>query len=481
MNLKELTERAAKRASWPRWRLDNTRTAIKCLAQGLGKPDHTECSPADYLKPIDTLIDSLNKAMVDSSPDRVRQNRNYIRYLFKTALALELIKPLAPAPAVMSSREAIRKARSPFGRPQFDRYALESQDWPREIKTWWEEYKKEAAMRIKPVTLEKNEELLRGYLGFLKEKANTPQDLFNPRNAKDFLSWLAGRLNTDGLTRRGYSFLGVLISLTRQTGYEEAAKPLAQLKKELRRAVPLHDKEKELDGLSLRDIERVGRDLLEASHRPTTSTLRNAQRPGLTLSSKAQLSLILRLLVRIPFRQRCIREMRLDHNLLRRSDGRWTIRFRGEELKIAERGGKPNTFNLNFPSDLVPQLGEYLKVHRPRLLGGKNLDLVFVTIRGAPWTSDTLCQALCSAVYQRIEKHFYPHLIRTMWATEMAQNPDSDIHVVAYMMNDKIETVYKEYYAHSGRGLQEKADEMLKGILGAPGRGEEAPVASASA
>ena len=61
------------------------------------------------------------------------------------------------------------------------------------------------------------------------------------------------------------------------------------------------------------------------------------------------LSLMLRLWTFIPYRQRNMREMQLGKNLYQDAHGIWRIVFRGDELKVASKQGRPNVFDLPFP------------------------------------------------------------------------------------------------------------------------------------
>ena len=80
-----------------------------------------------------------------------------------------------------------------------------------------------------------------------------------------------------------------------------------------------------------------------------------------------EFSLIIRLLIRLPMRQRCIREMELEQNLYQDHSGTWQIRFVGAELKVASRRGQTNRYEFPFPRDLISLSEEWLKDWRPKL------------------------------------------------------------------------------------------------------------------
>ena len=97
------------------------------------------------------------------------------------------------------------------------------------------------------------------------------------------------------------------------------------------------------------------------------------------------MSLIIRLLVRLPMRQRCIREMRLDHNLQQLPDGNWEVHFKGIELKIASRKTTGiNEYRHPVPTELTGLINEWLTFWRPLRLPEKGSDLVFLNQEGRP-------------------------------------------------------------------------------------------------
>jgi hypothetical protein len=158
-----------------------------------------------------------------------------------------------------------------------------------------------------------------------------------------------------------------------------------------------------------------------------------------------QQALILRLLVRIPLRARNICELRREQNLYQ-EDGRWTLDFQGEELKVSRRRGRVNHFHAPFPEDLLPQLQEFLTIRRPLLRNAATAPWLFLTRAGNPYNPRVLWQELSIKVLQRTGKRFYPHLIRTIWATEYLTEHPGDIRGAAYWLNDTPETVFKRYH-----------------------------------
>jgi hypothetical protein len=77
--------------------------------------------------------------------------------------------------------------------------------------------------------------------------------------------------------------------------------------------------------------------------------------------------------------------------------------------------------------------------------------------------------SLSRAVDRRLGRHFYPHLIRTLWATEFI-HATGDFTTAAYMLNDSVQTVLRRYQAILDRDHQAKAQAFLRQALppGAP-------------
>ena len=167
---------------------------------------------------------------------------------------------------------------------------------------------------------------------------------------------------------------------------------------------------------------------------------------------------MLRLWRYIPYRQRNMREMQFDENLYKDSHGKWHITFRGEQLKVATKRGSLNTFTVPFPEPLTPVLENYLTIWRPILLtkASQPCPYVFLTRNGTPYDINGLNQRAGGIVYRYTGKHWHPHIIRSVWATEWISN-GGDFNTAAYMLNDKLETVIAKYNHLLAGDVAEKA------------------------
>lgn len=325
----------------------------------------------------------------------------------------------------------------------------------------------------------------------------------------------------------------------------EAAAFIKELHSKLDHAEKIRDKETQL--VSLKDLERVGESLypynrlrLEEGKAGTLTkrvqTLNYMKEhkqfepcgygqtdispgehllfSGRRLANRMIFSLIFRLLVRIPLRQRNIREMKLGKNLIRKGD-KYIISFKGKQLKVARRGPDVNHLVFTIERDgtgFFELLEEWLTVWRPCLMnvhrryirtkrghshvrkakanaadiyhsltgyyppdcGEENHDYVFVNMNGMPFAQGSLYASFKAYAYRYLHIPLTPHLVRDCWATEYLiktreEKGHPDVVGAAEMLGDSIQTVYK-YYAHIlGEKAQARPKQwLLKYLKGEP-------------
>jgi hypothetical protein len=171
----------------------------------------------------------------------------------------------------------------------------------------------------------------------------------------------------------------------------------------------------------------------------------------IAVAMKAQQSLILRLLVRRPLHTRHVCALQIDHNLLR-TNGRWTIQFRAEEMKAERVHRRPNTYEILFPNDLVPQLEEFLTVWRP-MLPGSELPELFTTPAGRPFSNLALNSGIRKITSAQCGHATDARQIRAIWTTEFLRMTE-DFATAAEILGETIETVLRRYahLRHAGPG-----------------------------
>lgn len=367
------------------------------------------------------------------------------------------------------------------------------------------------------------------------------EKLTEKEHATAYVKWMMKRnrekyVNAFGENYR--SFSGVTRGLeNRIIALETLAKhylknaAAAEFLKELRRTLdfPTQIRNKESFLVSLRDLERMGRSLypfnelrssqlqktvLSDDKRLLDYMAKNKAFPeysknggnnfrGRRLAHRVCFAVMTRLLIRLPLRQRNLREMRLDKNLSRDGD-KYVIRFQGKELKVERRGDQANKVLFTIERDetgFFELLEEWLNFWRPCLVnfhqkyirtpngkaeiaqaladasgpcpnfsrakpadcGAENNSYVFLNMNGMPWALQSLTANFRRFSYRYLGIALTPHLVRDCFATEYirqtrARTGHADIVGAAEMLGDTIGTVEK-HYAHI---LGEEAQSMPK-------------------
>jgi hypothetical protein len=211
---------------------------------------------------------------------------------------------------------------------------------------------------------------------------------------------------------------------------------------------------------SLDELEAIGK-----AEYPSKTDQRRARTPRqkMALATQVQRSLIIRLLVRRPLRNRNVREMKLGENLYYDKKQGWIIEFTGEQMKIGERKGRENVYQIPFPDDLIPLLEEWLDKWRP-ILNVKDLPNVFISKNGKLFSATTLNSEFKKTVYEYTGKATNFHLIRDIWATEYIETT-RDIVGAAQVLGDEIETVLRRYTHLLSENAGKLADEFLRKAL----------------
>jgi hypothetical protein len=225
------------------------------------------------------------------------------------------------------------------------------------------------------------------------------------------------------------------------------APALATYRQGLKKPAPLHIKRNHM--VSLAELEEVAEACLAEGRAPIVHHGKETRHYGAQRAGRFQRGVILKLLVRVPLRQRNVREMQLERHLWKEpTTGHWHLEFAGEDLKIGHRGPQVNKYELNLSTyrpEFIPILEEFLTVHRPKLPNAATSPFVFLTQRGNPHIQKTLHLDLSEAVAMRTGKRFYPHIVRTMWATEYLRETQ-DFQTAASLLGDQLRTVITTYY-----------------------------------
>lgn len=229
-------------------------------------------------------------------------------------------------------------------------------------------------------------------------------------------------------------------------------------------------RQKEQRWLSLRELEDVGL----SGHPLNPRRLQEypfLRQPTVQARAKGRwvlsvcLSLVIRLLIRLPMRQRCIREMELGKNLYQDRQRVWQIRFVGTELKVSQSNGGINRYEFPFPTELVPLLEEWLNDWRARVAAPDKTH-VFLHGSGRPFTwTNQLAIAIARVTYRFTGVGVTPHMIRDIWATEYLNTHHGDVMGCARRLGNTPQMVMR-HYAHVLKGdADARAETFLRGTF----------------
>jgi hypothetical protein len=439
------------------------KTSLRYLAKALGYASLEACpvdaalrEEATWLPRLEAHFAALEAQDKTISAYTRRNTRNDLRGIFRLAEAHGLLPvPLSTRLLDKPRREVFRlqaHATAPYRetyRPQNTprHYGLPQAQWPPDIAQGWLDYRATCPIGRRETTFRAHAHRLENYIGYLLNIAGrTPtwDALFAVAPLAEFVRWHGARVGRVICTQ-GHAVVQTVGAIAVALKHPNARK-IADFRNDLPQPAPLHRKEVH-HWVSLDTLEEVADACIAEARIPVVVQAR-VRHPGLRGASAFQRGVMLKLLRQIPLRQRNLRELRLDQNLTKDHEGHWRLKFSGDELKIGMRRGKVNEFTLDLTDycpEFLPVLEEFLRVFRPRLPNAETSPFLFLTSRGTPYTMRALHAELSENVQMRTGQRFYPHLIRTIWATEFLEDTQ-DYATAATMLGDTIEVVMNTYY-----------------------------------
>jgi hypothetical protein len=480
MTLQDLYDQLV--SDFPLYAQKDLKTAVRILAAALqcSEPsrcplDHAAHSLSSIYRLVETHLISQGK-----SPHTVRNTKNNLSRFFRLAEDKHLFTftpaPLTPCyPTQKPGRPGVQGA---WRNGTYLRY----HDWPHQLQdaftafaTWATSPivpERDAKLRKRPWTIQSYQNTFEAFFGYLHHIRHvsplTFEHLVDFDLVSAFVHWHVNELHHRP-TEAIRNFLKNLLAFTRQYHPLPAFRAqVVALRKTLPLPPPRYNKKDAW--VSLDTLNQIGLSLWPKK-RPKDIISPHSQVPGLRYARRAGLSLMLRLWTFRPYRSRNMREMQLGENLHQDAQGLWRITFRGEQLKVATKRGQANIFDLPFPQDLVPLLEDYLDTWRPILLRGRtnresppSLEpnpYVFLTSNATPYNYQNLKQSTKDIVYRYTGKHWHPHIIRTVWATEWIKKTHGDFYTAAIMLNDRLDTVITKYTHLLEEDVAEKADRLI--------------------
>jgi hypothetical protein len=476
MTLHELLETVVQRGLLTPARIPPMRTAVKQYAAILGVAA-AHCPPDLYHLPPKALTTLINRqAPATLGPAALRNVKNNLRWLLRQGETLHLISPLEMP---LQSWQEVRRVgkhwvpnrgEQPRRQPTY-RLSPLPPGLAAEFEAFsaWSTalYRPDRPARVhkRPVTLLRYGKAVSAIAGFAHRVEGMPletltlQTVTEPALVRRFTAWWIARRGK--VTHTIHMMLRDLQTLAHYWLKDESrAKTLHAIKENLPPAETVHQKEArwvslaalEAAGLSqyplnarrLQDSQRMAKLARRLTRQPSPLTPRsdNYRR----IASRVSQCLMLRFLVRIPLRQRNLREMQLDRHLRRLPNGTWELTFTGHDLKVGWRHGREHHVTYPFPQDLQPLLEEWLTIWRPLLLNDADVRHVFLTMNGQPHSEWSCRYAILTTTWKFAGVAVNPHMIRDIYATEYIK-ATRDVAGAAYMLGNTVQIVMK-HYAH---------------------------------
>jgi hypothetical protein len=503
-------------------RQSTIKNSLTSYAVLLGK-NIGNCLPENFVLPVAERNSLIDKGLVRVKKSRsgatglsesaFRNVKNDVSFILRKAEEFELIESSLVKLAFY--REAQVAAKSfPTGRPPrgeqywIPKYTLDPipglfQDELDAYRLWTTSpstSKRPLSLKRRPVTQDATELSIKRFAGFLvKFRGVRAEDinlfcLTEPQNLEDYIEWYVE--NHGGkytVTVRDicakvkclatyFQVIATTNDVKRDMG--ERIIEIEGFKSTLPPTVRVVDKKTRW--ISLKELDAIGVAYDPVNFERRNTSKGNAGRVAKMLrefeqgifpkenkfrvtAMQAGVSLMLRFIVRIPLRQRNLREMEwnpmhpeLGRNLYK-CDGQWRIRFRGEQMKISHKGGKENIVDYTFPPSLSADLDRFMKCWRPILIDTKtNLHLApevpnelpkiigqeyfFLNSFGAPIDVNQMINLISRLTYRYVKVAMNPHMIRSIWATEyLKKHGMNGVATCAYMLNDAINTILNAY------------------------------------
>jgi integrase len=167
-------------------------------------------------------------------------------------------------------------------------------------------------------------------------------------------------------------------------------------------------------------------------------------------------------LVTLVWRQRNLRNCRIDHNLFRATipplvnmaipvwvreaikanpqQQFWQFHFREGETKMGRE------VRSILPRRLVSLLDEYLTQHRPFLLCGSDPKTLFLNRQGGPLTSSQVIYLVSNLTLRYAQRRVTPHIFRDIFAYHwLKQHPEDYLTLSKMLWHKNVQTTLNKY------------------------------------
>ena len=172
--------------------------------------------------------------------------------------------------------------------------------------------------------------------------------------------------------------------------------------------------------------------------------------------------LILALLSYRPFRINNLAAIRLGKELSL-IGGRYWLRFTNYQTKSR------NEVEVQFPEALVPNLCRYIECYREILLCGKQLDALWIGLRGKPLQTSPMCNRIAKWTNEHFGERIGPHYFRHSTATTIATVFPDRLRAASALLGHRKPDMTTEHYVHTstleaGRKVQAHITKLRKDL-----------------
>ena len=180
---------------------------------------------------------------------------------------------------------------------------------------------------------------------------------------------------------------------------------------------------------------------------------------------RMQIALFLVLLLYLPLRLQNLSQLEMGKQLLRPGGPTKPMRlvFNADEVK------NDQAMTFDIPAAVQPLLDEYLQHFRPLLEPG-NSGFLFITVRGARKSADSLRDGVTKAIKRHIGIHMTPHQFRHLAAKLMLDaNPGAFLHLQHVLGHKNLKTTVAFYAESQSRNAGRVLDEVLTELRASAG------------
>lgn len=499
-------------------RMAPIKTALKQYSQILGYNDPSKCLMTVCLKPDrirNRLIDE--HAPIGLGSNGLRNLKNNVSFVLRKAAESGIVSPLTELASWKDSNDTrlMPRRNEHIVSPKYKIDAVPP-SLEKEIAVY-REWSTRITNRTRPKTLRKRPISFRhhratilqaaGYLVKYKrieDNCITLLTIVDPKNAIDYVEWRIEQQRKytagAGIALAHIASIARYLEITAQSSEQKVM--INQWLRQLRNfreglGVPEKVQDQSKRWLNLNQLETVGRSIyplnavrIKELSRSTRYAVQNnsgeiprdSVRTFRLYAFRVLQSLLIRLLIRIPLRQRNLREMLWNPSCpeegknLYKKDGAWRLRFRGTELKVAEVKGELHSVAHAFPTDLVQLLEEWLDKWRRIMIAGQKgankgaesvsngQEFVFLNCRGRPLALRQVTGLFERATFKFTGVAVNPHMIRTIYATEYIKTTNNFIDA-AFMLGDCVKTVIDTYAKLLDEDCGKRADEWITQTL----------------